>query len=80
MGETLEELWISHNPIEKLKGIGAMKKLRVLNMSNNNVREWIEFARLAEVLTLKDVVFMGRPNRIKKKKKLPLFISFIYHD
>lgn len=46
MGDTLEELWISYNQIEKLKGIGGMKKLKVLYMSNNVVKEWGEFQKL----------------------------------
>ena len=29
VAETLEELWISYNSIEKLKGIGVLKKLKV---------------------------------------------------
>ena len=29
VGDTLEELWISYNLIEKLKGINVLKKLRV---------------------------------------------------
>lgn len=61
MGETLEELWLSYNQIEKLKGIGAMKKLRILTLSNNHVREWIEFQRLSEVPSLKELVFVGNP-------------------
>ena len=59
VSETLEELWISYNQIEKLKGIGVMKKLRVLTMSNNHVREWSEFMRLVEMASLKDLVFIG---------------------
>lgn len=46
VADTLEELWISYNQIEKLKGIGGMKKLRVLYMSNNAVKEWPEFQKL----------------------------------
>lgn len=46
VGDTLEELWISYNQIEKLKGIGGMKKLKVLYMSNNAVKEWVEFQKL----------------------------------
>lgn len=42
----MEELWISYNQIEKLKGIGGMKKLKVLYMSNNAVKEWVEFQKL----------------------------------
>ena len=29
VGDTLEELWISYNNIEKLKGINVLKKLKV---------------------------------------------------
>lgn len=40
VGDTLEELWISYNLIEKLKGLHVMKKLRILYMSNNLVKDW----------------------------------------
>lgn len=46
MADTLEQLLISYNPIDKLKGIGALKILEVLYMANNNVKEWAEFNRL----------------------------------
>lgn len=45
VGDTLEELWISYNLIEKLKGIHVMKKLKVLYMSNNLVKEWGEHGK-----------------------------------
>jgi dynein light chain 1 len=32
VGDTLEELWISYNLIEKMKGIGVLKKLKVGNI------------------------------------------------
>lgn len=35
---TLEELWASYNSIAGLDGIAACTKLRVLYMSNNQVR------------------------------------------
>ena len=38
VGDTLEELWISYNNIEKLKGITLLKKLKVLKMTNNKVK------------------------------------------
>ena len=43
VGDTLEELWISYNLIEKLRGIHVMRKLKVLYMSNNLVKEWGRF-------------------------------------
>ncbi|XP_044515374.1 dynein axonemal light chain 1-like [Gracilinanus agilis] len=35
IGDTLEELWIYYNYIEKLKGIHVMKRLMILYISNN---------------------------------------------
>ncbi|NXG67814.1 DNAL1 protein, partial [Hemiprocne comata] len=61
VAETLEELWISYNFIEKLRGIRVMKKLKVLYMSNNLVKDWAEFVRLAELPLLEDLVFVGNP-------------------
>ncbi|XP_016424357.1 dynein light chain 1, axonemal-like [Sinocyclocheilus rhinocerous] len=61
VGDTLEELWISYNLIEKLKGIHVMKKLKVLYMSNNLVKEWGEFQKLADLPALADIVFVGNP-------------------
>lgn len=40
VGDILEELWISYNQIEKLKGIQCLKNLKVLYMSNNLVKDW----------------------------------------
>lgn len=59
MGDTLEELWMSYNLIEKLKGVGVLKKLKVLYMSNNLVKEWTEFNKLQEMPNLEDLVFVG---------------------
>jgi dynein light chain 1 len=59
LGDTLDELWISYNLIEKLKGVGVLKKLKVLYMSNNLVKEWTEFNKLQEMPNLEDLVFVG---------------------
>jgi len=59
LGDTLEELWISYNLIEKLKGVGVLKKLKVLYLSNNLVKEWTEFNKLQEMPNLEDLVFVG---------------------
>ena len=61
VGETLEELWISYNMIEKLKGIGSLKTLKVLYISNNQVKDWTEFQRLSDIPTLEELVFVGNP-------------------
>jgi dynein light chain 1 len=59
VGDTLEELWISYNLIEKLKGVGVLKKLKVLYMSNNLVKDWTEFSKLQDMPNLEDLVFVG---------------------
>lgn len=57
----MEQLWLSYNLIEKLKGLNVLKKLKVLYLSNNLVRDWVEFNRLQEVLTLEDLLMVGNP-------------------
>jgi len=61
VGDTLEELWISYNNIEKLKGVTVLTKLKVLFMSNNNVKDWGEFQKLAELPCLEVLLFVGNP-------------------
>ncbi|KOB71836.1 putative dynein light chain [Operophtera brumata] len=61
VSDTLEELWVSYNNIDKMKGIGTLKNLRVLYMCNNSVKEWVEFNRLQECPALRDLVFIGNP-------------------
>lgn len=60
VSETLEELWISYNFIEKIKGVTVLKKLKVLYMSNNLVKEWGEFNKLQELPALEDLLFVGK--------------------
>lgn len=57
VADTLLELWISYNLIEKLKGIQCMKNLRVLYMSNNLVKEWGEVSLKVNTFKLKRHVF-----------------------
>lgn len=61
LGDTLKELWISYNLIEKMKGINVMRNLQVLYMSNNLIKEWNEFGRLQELANLRDLLFVGNP-------------------
>lgn len=60
VGDTLEQLWISYNLIDKTKGIGALRNLKVLYMSNNLIKEWSEFQKLQECQELKELSFMGK--------------------
>ncbi|KAL0118562.1 hypothetical protein PUN28_009319 [Cardiocondyla obscurior] len=74
IGDHLEELWISYNLIEKIKGVSAFKALRVLYMGNNLVKDWSEFNRLQEIPNLEDLLFINNPlyviRRLPGLKKL----------
>lgn len=59
LADTLEELWISYNFIDKTKGVLRMHKLKVLHMSNNKVDDWNEVQKLSEMESLQDLVFVG---------------------
>ena len=59
--ESLEQLWISYNQVDRLKPIRNMLRLKSLYMSHNYVREWREFEHLTELPCLEDLVFIGNP-------------------
>ena len=61
VSDTLEQLWISYNQIDKLKPIRNLSKLKILYMAHNLVREWREFDHLMELHDLEDLVFIGNP-------------------
>ena len=62
MADTLEQLWISYNSIEKLKGIEGMKKLKVLYMGYNSIKDWNEVSKLAALSkSLTDFNIYGNP-------------------
>lgn len=62
LADTLEELWISYNLIEKMKGIEIMKKLRVLYIGYNMFKDWNEFKKLSALRdTLRELNFLGNP-------------------
>lgn len=61
VGDSLEELWISYNNIEKLKGINVLKKLKVLYIRQNNVKDMVEFMKLADLTCMVELGFVGNP-------------------
>jgi dynein light chain 1 len=69
VADTLRQLWISYNQIEKLGGIEKLKKLQVLYMSNNKVEKWSEFERLKELPELEDLLFVGNPLERNTREK-----------
>lgn len=58
-----------------MKGVGVLRKLKVLYMSNNLVKDWAEFNKLQECPSLVDLLFVGK---LKKLKPLDFSIKY-YH-
>lgn len=63
VADTLEQLWISYNFIEKLTGIEKILHLKVLYASNNRIKDWGEIARCASLPLLVDLLIKGNPVR-----------------
>jgi hypothetical protein len=61
VADTLEELWMSYNLVEKLVGIEKLSSLRVLYLGNNKVRDWPEVDRLSSLDKLEDLLLRGCP-------------------
>ncbi|KAH0573210.1 Dynein light chain [Spironucleus salmonicida] len=62
--DTLQQLWISHNLIEKLHPLLTLKNLQVLYMACNNINSWGEIERLSELPNLQEISFIGNPLQI----------------
>jgi hypothetical protein len=60
VSESLEQLWVSYNLIEKLSGIEAMTNIKVLYMSNNLVSKWPEIQRLSALPFLEELLLQVR--------------------
>jgi len=61
VGQTLEELWLSYNQIEKLDGLQPCIKLTTLYISNNRIKSWDEVSKLSQLPEIKSVLFLGNP-------------------
>mmetsp|Transcript_25391 Transcript_25391/g.28184 ORF Transcript_25391/g.28184 Transcript_25391/m.28184 type:complete len:131 (+) Transcript_25391:198-590(+) len=68
IGQTLEQLWMSYNQIEKLDGLQPCIKLHTLFLSNNKITKWEEVAKLSQLTELKTVLFLGNPIYGEKEK------------
>ena len=61
IGQTLEQLWLSYNQIEKLEGLTPCIRLHTFFCSNNRIKSWDEVAKLAQLQEIKSVLFVGNP-------------------
>ena len=61
IGQSLEQLWLSYNYIEKLEGLNPCIKLTTLFIANNKIKSYDEIAKLAQLPEIKTVLLVGNP-------------------
>ena len=61
VGQSLEELWLSYNQIDKIDGLGNCVKLHTFFLGNNRVGSWDELNKVAMLPEIKSVLFIGNP-------------------
>lgn len=61
VGQTLEQLWLSYNLIEKLDGLQPCIKLHTFFISNNKIKTWDEVGKLSALPEIKNVLLKGNP-------------------
>jgi dynein light chain 1, axonemal len=61
LGESLEQLWISYNHVEKFKGIQTLKRLRIFYFAYNQIKDWSEIGKLNELTQLEEINAYGNP-------------------
>eukprot|EP00899_Mesostigma_viride_P029166 jgi/Mesvir1/9434/Mv14617-RA.1 len=69
VAETLEELWMSYNQVEKLVNIDKLQKLKVLFLSNNKIDSWVEIEKLAALEELEELLLINNPLYVKYADK-----------
>mmetsp|Transcript_6981 Transcript_6981/g.17377 ORF Transcript_6981/g.17377 Transcript_6981/m.17377 type:complete len:197 (-) Transcript_6981:125-715(-) len=72
VADTLEELWISYNLVEKLANFEKLTKLRVLYMSNNKVASMDELNKLGELDGLRELLLVNNPIYSEAEEPLQL--------
>ncbi|CAD8139882.1 unnamed protein product [Paramecium octaurelia] len=61
IGQTLKELWLSYNYIERLDGLQPCVKLHTLYIGNNRIKIWDEVDKLKDLPEIANVLFVGNP-------------------
>lgn len=84
VGQTLTELWISYNQIEKLDGLQPCVKLEVLYIGNNKIANWAEVQKLSSLNSIKSVLLVGNPiyedNSAQKEQHIQMLKQMVDDD
>ena len=74
IGQTLEELWLSYNQIDKIDGLQNCQKLKDFFLGNNRVKTWDELNKLAMLPEVKNLVLTGNPIQMALKEDMDAWI------
>ena len=61
VSETLEQLWVSYNQLDRLDNLANMLKMHTLFIANNKIKNWDELKKIEACSALKVVMFCGNP-------------------
>ena len=61
IGQSLEQLWMSYNQIDRLEGLQPCFKLHTFYASNNKISKWEEVSKLANLPALNNLLLVGNP-------------------
>ena len=61
IGQTLEQLWVSYNQIEKLEGLNPCVRLHTFIATNNRIKSWDEVGKLSQLPEIRNVFFACNP-------------------
>ena len=61
VGQTLKELWVSYNLIERLEGLQQCIHLHTLFIAQNKIKVWDEIGRLAQLPEIRNLLLVGNP-------------------
>ncbi len=58
---TLEQLWLSYNECRDVDGALCCRRLKVLYLAHNKIKEWSEIEKLRSLEQLEDILLLGNP-------------------
>ena len=59
--QSLEQLWLSYNQISALDNLSGLSNLTTLYVSNNNIKNWAELDKIADLPNLAEILLVGNP-------------------
>ena len=61
VANTLEQLWLNYNQIDRLDNLQSLQKLHTLLLGSNRIKNWDEVTKLSQNPALKIIMLVGNP-------------------